>query len=157
MRKSAVNLTFAAVLAVVCLARIVNMTIQQPRLQAKDAPTAAVDFIIANHVPGPIFNNYDWGGYFIWRLYPEYKVFVDGRSDLYGDAFLKETVETYMARNDWQAELSRFGIRSVCIGRNAPLAAVLRGQAQWRKVFEDDKAVIFIRDDGSSTEALLNR
>ena len=38
-----------------------------------------------NRIQGPLFNNFDWGGFLIWYL-PEYPVSLDGRTDLYGDA-----------------------------------------------------------------------
>ena len=35
-------------------------------------------------------NHYNWGGYFIWKLYPQYRVFMDGRADVYGDALMTD-------------------------------------------------------------------
>lgn len=59
---------------------------QQPKSEAEDFPKAAVDWIAENHPEGNIFNSYYWGGYIIWRLYPQYQVYVDGRAfDVYGD------------------------------------------------------------------------
>ena len=43
-------------------------------------PAGAADFLLAHHVAGPIFNTYEYGGYLIWRLWPEQRVFIDGRS-----------------------------------------------------------------------------
>ena len=48
-------------------------------------PEGAVAFLQSSYYPQRIFVYYDWGGYAIWKLYPEYRVFVDGRADLYGD------------------------------------------------------------------------
>jgi hypothetical protein len=44
-------------------------------------------------IPANLFVYYDWGGYAIWKLYPEYRVFVDGRADLYGDELLSQGTE----------------------------------------------------------------
>ncbi|MBI4099547.1 hypothetical protein HY440_00920 [Candidatus Microgenomates bacterium] len=49
----------------------------------------AVDFILANHLSGPIFNNFDIGSYLDYRLYPSYKVFVDGRPEAYPKEFFQ--------------------------------------------------------------------
>ena len=43
-------------------------------------PVRAVDHIKKNNLPGPILHPYEWGGYFIWRLYPDYRVFIDSRT-----------------------------------------------------------------------------
>ena len=48
----------------------------------KDSPVKAVQFIQAHHLPGPMLNDWDDGGYLIWAA-PEYPVFIDGRADVY--------------------------------------------------------------------------
>ncbi len=108
-------------------------------------PVVAVDFIQARRLPGPIYNRYGWGGYLIFRLYPEYRVYVDGRADVYGDEFLFEMVNTYDGRNGWREPLDRYGVRTVLISPDVPLASLLRIDKDWRKVYEDQQAVIFIR------------
>ena len=37
-----------------------------------------------------MLNHYNWSGYFIWKLYPDYRVYIDGRADLYGDGFMSD-------------------------------------------------------------------
>src|SRR6185503_3618155 len=49
-------------------------------------PVAAVEFLKSQRLPGPIYNRYGWGGYLIYQLYPEYRVYIEGRADVYGDA-----------------------------------------------------------------------
>jgi len=117
----------------------------QERYVALKNPVAAVDFIQTQHLPGPIYNRYGWGGYLLFRLYPEYRVYVDGRADVYGDRFLFEMVNTYDGRNGWREPLDRHGVRIVLISPDVPLASLLRIDKDWQKVFEDDQAVIFTR------------
>lgn len=50
----------------------------------------ASEFMIAQHIPGPIFNNFDIGGYAIYKLYPDYKVFVDNRPEAYPASFFTD-------------------------------------------------------------------
>ncbi len=108
-------------------------------------PVAAVDFIETHRVPGPIFNKYGWGGYLIFRLYPDYRVFADGRADVYGDEFLFQMVDTFDAHTAWRAPLDRYGVRTVLIPPDASLASLLRIDQEWQKVYEDNQAVIFTR------------
>ena len=58
-------------------------------------PVAAVEFLKSQRLPGPIYNRYGWGGYLIYQLYPEYRVYIDGRADVYGDDFFAEAMRTY--------------------------------------------------------------
>jgi hypothetical protein len=108
-------------------------------------PVAALDFIQQQHLPGPIYNRYGWGGYLLFRLYPEYRVYVDGRADVYGDEFLFEMVNTYDGRRGWREPLDRYGVRTVLISPDVPLASLLRIDQDWQKVYEDGQAVIFTR------------
>lgn len=114
---------------------------------AQRNPVAAVDFIQARRLPGPIYNRYDWGGYLIFRLYPEYRVYVDGRADVYGDDFLFQMVSTYDGHIAWREPLDRYGIRTVLISPDVPLASLLRNDPDWQKAYEDNKAVIFTKID----------
>ena len=52
-------------------------------------PAGAADFIEKEGLPGLRYNDFGDGGYFIWRFYPERKVFQDGRTQAYPDDFLR--------------------------------------------------------------------
>jgi hypothetical protein len=118
----------------------------QPQAEGKQFPVAATAFLKQHSLPAPVYNNYDWGGYLVAHA-PEYRVFVDGRSDLYGDALLNETVRVYEARPGWDTIVDRHSVRTVFVGADAPLAAVLRESNDWRDVFEDSQAAVFTRLD----------
>ena len=109
-------------------------------------PVAAVEFLKSQRLPGPIYNRYGWGGYLIYQLYPEYRVYIDGRADVYGDAFFAEAMRTYDGAGDWSSSLDRYDIRTVLISPDAPLASLLRNDRdKWKVVYEDNDAIIFTR------------
>jgi hypothetical protein len=87
-------------------------------------------------------NHYNWGGYLIWRLYPEYRVYIDGRADLYGDSFLDEFAESYYLKQHWREPLRKWGIRTVFLPRDAPLVTALLSTPGWEKIYIDSQAVI---------------
>lgn len=117
----------------------------QPDLEATYFPAAAVSFIEQDHCPAPIFNYYDWGGYLIWRLYPDYRVFIDGRADVYGDKLMDQFIQTTQARSGWDQILDEYRIRTVVIPPGNKLAGVLRLRSEWKIEFEDTQAIIFVR------------
>lgn len=117
----------------------------QATAEAQQFPAAAVEFIRANRSPQPIYNEYGWGGYLIWKLYPDYRVYIDGRADVYGDAFIEEFLATQAGETSWQESLSKHGVRTVLIKPDAALASLLRQDHGWQKVFEDRQAVIFVK------------
>jgi hypothetical protein len=143
--------TFANVIllvgAVVCMfTRVHYVVSRQSETEAQKLPAAAVSFIAAHRPPGPILNHYNWGGYFIWKLYPEYKVYIDGRADLYGDAFMDEFASTYYVKGDlWRSPLDRWGIRTVILPPDAPLVTALAAMPDWKTIYTDNQAVILTK------------
>ena len=140
-----IALFVAAPLALAFL-RVGQVAARQASDEARNFPVAAVEFMRANRLPQPVFNEYGWGGYMIWNLYPDYRVYIDGRADVYGDDYLEEFLHTHDGVANWRAPLEREAVRTVFVNPDAPLASLLRQDAGWRKVFEDGQAVIFVRE-----------
>jgi hypothetical protein len=129
------------------LFRVQHFVANQSAYEAKNYPVAAVNYLRANRLPGPIYNRYGWGGYLIRRLYPDYRVYIDGRADVYGDAFMVETMKTFDGHTQWREPLDRLAVRTVLIPPTAPLSSLLRQDNHWQKVYEDRQAVIFTRNE----------
>jgi hypothetical protein len=139
------NLVFLLAPATLGVDRVTHFVSNQPAYEAKNYPQAAVNFLLEKQLPAPIYNRYGWGGYLIRRLYPNYRVYIDGRADVYGDSFTVEAVRTYDGKPDWRKPLERLGIRTVIITPDAPLSSLLREDNAWTKAYEDSQAVIFTR------------
>ena len=129
----------------IIIQRIGNFSANVRSYEAQKFPLAAVEFIEKTDT-GPIFNDYNWGGYLIWKLHPGKKVFIDGRADVYGDAFIFDYLNTYGGERGWRENLDRLGIKTVLIQPNSALSTQLRGDQGWRTVFEDQQAVVFARN-----------
>ena len=139
------NMVFLLAPTTLGFVRVSHFVNNQPAYEAKNYPQAAVNFMLEKQLPGPIYNRYGWGGYLIRRLYPNYRVYIDGRADVYGDSFTVEAVRTYDGKPDWRKPLERLGIRTVIITPDAPLSSLLREDDTWTKAYEDNQAVIFTR------------
>ena len=125
--------------------RVGNSVANQPATEAGLYPAAAADFIAREKPPQPIFNEYVWGGYLIWRLYPEYRVNMDGRADVYGDELVEEFLAVHDGEPKWREALDKRGTRTVLVKPDVPLASLLREDKAWQKVFEDNASIIFVR------------
>ena len=109
-------------------------------------PVQAVDFILEHGVKGPLFNSYGIGGYLLWRLYPEEKVFVDGRVEMYGTDFLK-TYMFYWHPDVWNDYVKKYGVTCAIIDREPNYTTrYLDESPEWRLVFFDDRAMIYLRN-----------
>ena len=127
------------------VSRIWHFASHQRYYETLRNPVAAVEFLKSQRLPGPIYNRYGWGGYLIYELYPEYRVYIDGRADVYGDAFFTEAMQTYDGLENWREPLDKYGVQTVIIDTDVPLSSLLRSDNQWSKVYEDNQAVIFRR------------
>jgi len=103
-----------------------------------------------------IFNSYNWGGYLIWRLYPRYRVFIDGRADLYGDALFRDYLAVWWATPNWAQVLDNYRVDAVLCERRVPLAAVLSESRSWQILYQDELAIVFRREATTAGERKWN-
>src|SRR5262249_32474426 len=74
-----------------------------------DMPVAGARFIQEHHLPDPVFNFQPWGGYLIHEWYPERRVFIDGRMDMYGKAVVDDYLNAAAAKPQWAEIFDRWG------------------------------------------------
>jgi hypothetical protein len=139
-------------------AGIANGGVFQFRAAGWRYPVGAADFLRDHHVTQPMFNTYEFGGYLIWRLWPQERVFIDGRA-------LSESVFLDYARilyNHDESDggktaaqlLDEYGVQVIVMNTFEPtnglvynLAPALADphQTAWKLVYEDAQAIIFMR------------
>ncbi len=105
-------------------------------------PVDAVNWLEQNPQKGYMFNEFTWGGYILFRLWPEQKVFIDGQTDFYGAALVKDYLTMLNARDDWEGLLEKYQIDWVLLPGEVPLARILKANPQWRILYEDSISVI---------------
>jgi hypothetical protein len=109
------------------------------------SPQKAVEFIKANHISGPMLNDYASGGYLIWAA-PEYPVFIDGRADIYEwSGVLGEFGRWATLQSDPNALLQKYRIGFCLLNRQSPMARVLPLLHEWKMVYADNNSEIFVR------------
>jgi len=106
-------------------------------------PIEAVDFIRSEKPAGQMFSSYNWGGYLLWAL-PEYPVFVDGRTDVYGDELIGEWIRVVQGEEGWQESLDEWGVNLILLEPSRPLLKELASNG-WDLIYEDDTAVVYSR------------
>ena len=111
----------------------------------KRFPIEAVDFIAKKKIQEPIFSQDYWGGYLIYQLYPQTKVVVDDRHDLYGDQFFKDYLKVMFIQPGWDKILEQEHVNWVLMPPGSTLANMLRLKSDWHIVHEDSMAVLFQR------------
>jgi hypothetical protein len=134
------------ILALMLLAAGVKIMLPLNQESIQDAisehnPVLAVGAIRDEELYGNLFNSYNWGGYVIWALYPDWLSFVDGRTDLFDDEILEDYITAWRADPGWQEILADWKIEVTLLERESPLAKVLV-LSGWEIRYEDDDAVV---------------
>lgn len=114
--------------------------------QAKILPVSAVNYLNENDLPTPIFNSYNWGGYLIFSA-PDYPVFVDGRTDLYGDFVLNYNAIYNNFDDSALSELDTYGVNLVIVEAIAPINDALDESSDWNLDYSDAFATIWVRSE----------
>jgi hypothetical protein len=109
-------------------------------------PVAAVDWLLDHEVGDRPFNTYSWGGYLGLRR-PDLPVYIDGRSDIYGDGPIRAYARAVLLQTDPGELLDQREIDHVLFNIGTPLAAWLDDSPQWERAYADDLAGVWIRRD----------
>ncbi len=119
----------------------------QPRFNPNRFPAGAADFVLRTKPDGKMYASDQFGGYLIYRLYPQFKVFVDGRSDFYRQGTVLDDVDKIaLVRPQWSELLDGYDVRWMVLRRNEPLALIAMMSGRWQSVYEDSVAQVLIRN-----------
>lgn len=112
-------------------------------------PAGAVEFLRERRPEGRLFSTYAWGGFLIWAL-PGKPVFVDGRTDLYGDEIIGQWLSILAleppgeGRPGWQQLLDRWQADLVLVEPGQPLARALHSSG-WQVLYSDTTSILLER------------
>ena len=108
-------------------------------------PSAGAEYVRDHFAGKRMFNDYNSGGYLIYKLYPGVPVFVDGRTDFYGNALLKDYIHIDHGDPGWDELLAKYGVEVVLIDKELPLAKVLAVDGGWQQQFAGETEVVYAR------------
>jgi hypothetical protein len=95
---------------------------------------------------GRIFSRFEWGEYFGWSLAPQYKIFMDGRIEIYPDDVWQDFSAITRGRADWEKVLDRYGVDYLVLdssGFNADLLPQVRESDLWEELAASGNAILF--------------
>lgn len=133
----------AAIVLVIILAK---GQIIEFEFDAEHKPVDAVKFMKAENLQGNMFNNDELGDYIIYDAWPQYKVFIDGRSDMYGVDILKEYLKVIGIRPGWDEVLEKYNVNWIMYNANSALSLFLLERDDWKLIYADKVANIFVKN-----------
>lgn len=116
-------------------------------------PVDAADFIVARNLRGNMYNPYAWGGYLIWRLAPERRVFADGRNlkpEVAWEGAMIDHLFEVAGQPAWKPLFEKYDIAYAVLpfrqrGKVVPLVNSVFLDPGWVAVFIGENSVIFSR------------
>ncbi len=115
------------------------------RFNPRFFPVEAVSWLEEHPQTGHMFNEFDWGGYLLLRLWPEQQIFMDGHTHIYGETLTREYEQVVTLSPAWQEILKKYDVQWVIMRRNATLVQALDKLADWEIVYQDSTAAILHR------------
>ena len=131
----------------VCLhnGRLGSRELMHAEFDATRFPVRAVDLLTQRQVGEPVFSPDSWGGYLIYRMYPQAKVIVDDRHDFYGESFLKDYLKVIHGQPGWDKILDRWQVNWVVLPADLALSSTLKEVPRWKILHDDGVAIVFQR------------
>lgn len=112
-------------------------------------PAAACEWIEASRPDGTMFNEYDAGGYLIWRLNGIAPVFIDGRIEIYSKGgLLADYLAIAEVRPGWEILLRKYHVGFCVVHDASPLAGALGADGDWSRGFQGEDVTVYVRDLG---------
>jgi hypothetical protein len=108
-------------------------------------PKEAAEFVMKHKIPGNMFNHYNYGGYLIWKM-PSYKVFIDGRLEMYQGQAGEDYLTILNGMTGFQQVLEKHHINFFLVYITDPIVSVLTDSPDWRLVHFSDHYVVFVKN-----------
>jgi hypothetical protein len=124
------------------------------RFDDKRFPVKAVEFLHRQKIHGNVFNDDEFGDYMIYAAWPTYRVFMDGRSDMYGEKFGRDYLRIANVAPGWKQTLKKYNVSWVIFNTDSALIAALKDQPDWQSVYSDPVATIFVKNEPKPLELL---
>ena len=125
------------------------------RSVASHFPVGAVQYLRQHSVPGPMFNDYGFGGYLVWARGPEHKVFIDGRGELFEEGgVFADYMHITLLKPGALGVLNSYGVQACLLRRGQSLETVLVALKDWQRVYADETSAIFVRRNDTDATAV---
>lgn len=126
----------------------INAKAFSPLINWSRYPVLSIEFIRINEIKGNLLLSFGLGSYASYKLYPNNKIYVDGRyEEVYYDSLLPLLKKFYLAKSDWDEVLKKYPPDVMVIEKFYPICQVLEKNKNWKAVFEDNFFVVFVKSE----------
>jgi len=108
-----------------------------------------VDVLQRDVGKGNVLARFEWGEYLTWAAHPDFKVFMDGRIEIYPDEVWDAYATVTQGKPGWEKLLDDHRIDVLLLDepyhRRTGLYPVIEQSADWRLHYKIEGAVLFVR------------
>lgn len=133
------------IIAIILIFINIRKTHIGPFLDFNKFPVLAIEFIKINGIKGNLLTNFELGSYASYKLYPNNKIFMDGRyEEVYYD-FMNPMLDRFMLGGDTQNELLKtFPPNLILLYKECGVYGLLLNNPDWVQIFTDNRFALFI-------------
>lgn len=135
-----------------------------PKLDIAQSGRGALDFVKANNLKGPVYNNFDIGSYIIFRLYPLERVFIDGRPEAYPKEFIQNIyIPGQSDRVKFKEQEKQYSFNTIIFSHTdqtpwgKALLTNLLKDSEWKLVYIDDFMIVLTKPDSNLPHVDLSK
>jgi len=108
-------------------------------------PASGTQALEALGRPLRIFNEYAYGGYLIYQLFPTgSRVFIDGRVEVYGSQLFAQYLSVAYATTEWRSVIERYDPDAIVLPSGHPIVSALESEGAWTVLHRDRVATVFL-------------
>jgi hypothetical protein len=123
-------------------------------------PERPIQILLKARIVGNVFSDYDSGSYFLYRTYPNYKVYIDGArlDEVYGEEGFANYMKIGNDLATLKAEISKYDISAFIIplppspGEIVVPHRFLSSDPEWKLAYFDDVSMLFVRRDQAQSK-----
>lgn len=141
----ALNALIFIFLIIFLITRVPRSNALNKTVHVKDFPVKAAQFLKSHPQPGHLFNEYDWGGYLIFTLYPQKKVFIDGRMDIHMKTTIPDYLKIMHYEKGWKKVIKKHNMCLFLLRRDNILSRILLKNKNFRVLYKDKTSIVLLK------------
>lgn len=133
-----------AIVSALAMAAESTALFKTPRDPYGNVPIDSANFVRDQHLEGNVLNEYHWGGFLLYAWMGAPKVFVDGRSYLYFNGVMEDSLALESLAPRARELLEVYAFRTAILERGGALAQAVESLPEWRRVHQDRLSVVLV-------------
>ena len=134
---------------------IPRITSDYGKVVASSYPWDLTGFLRNSGVKGNMMNQYAFGGFYIWRLYPSCRVYIDGRTPtVYSPFQFWLYRQTDRSKQVMQSEIGRTNINIAVVKRNSKPSRWFWDNSTWCLAMMDDENALYLENSTANQKGI---